>query len=132
MSKVNSPAKQGPGSPISLDAPMMDTLPPPSTIDVVPALYSLLSRLLPSETSHDAPLEPQQLPLEATALKSKLQKARAAVEKLPDMDRTIEQQQREMDEMEEMIRQQRQMLELLASKARAASQSQRNEPPMEE
>ncbi len=111
----------------------MDTLPPPSTFDVVPALYSLLSRLLPSSpTSHDTPLEPQQLPLEATALKIKLQRARAAVETLPDMDRTIEQQQREIDEMGENIRQQRQVLEMLASKARAASRSQHGQPSMEE
>jgi len=55
-------------------------------------------------------LEPQHLATEASAIKIRLQKARAAVQALPDMGRTIEEQEVEIRELEERVRAQREVL----------------------
>ncbi|KAI9844912.1 MAG: hypothetical protein M1837_005198 [Sclerophora amabilis] len=91
-------------------------LPAPSTFDILPPLHTLLSRLLPNSPNNTAgntqtgtgssrdltgpPLEPHQLTTEATALKIRVQKARAAVEALPDVNRTVEEQEAEIRELE--------------------------------
>ncbi|KAI9776779.1 MAG: hypothetical protein M1816_005084 [Peltula sp. TS41687] len=121
MSAVNSPTKRTLSSPVSDSPPATASLPSPSAFDIIPALYTLLARLLPTATSSDPPLEPQHLAIEASTVKIKLQKALAAVEALPDMDRTLEQQQSEIRELEEHIRRQQQMLAALAAQARDAS-----------
>lgn len=77
-----------------------------------------MSRLVPSPTSSDPPLDPQQLAIEASSIKIRLQKARSAVEALPDMERTIEQQEVEIRELEERIRTQRNILAALAVEVR--------------
>jgi predicted RNase H-like nuclease (RuvC/YqgF family) len=51
----------------------------------------------------DGPLEIHQLSTAATELKLKIQKARRAVLALPDIDRTCEDQQEEIDDLEEKI-----------------------------
>lgn len=121
MSAVDSPNKRILSSPVSDPDFMTASFPSPSTFDIIPALYTLLSRLLPTATSNDPPLEPQHLAVEASTVKIKLQKALAAVEALPDMDRTLEQQELEIQELEERITRQRQMLATLAERAKEAS-----------
>jgi RNA polymerase II transcription mediator complex subunit 9 len=92
------------------------SLPSPSTFDILPALHTLLTRLLtstaqPSDPNHPLstdpeaakPLEIQHLATEASKLKIRLQKARMAVLGLPDVDRTCEEQQEEIDELEERV-----------------------------
>lgn len=120
MSAVNSPVKRALSSPISEQAVISSSLPSPSTFDIVPALYTLICRLLPTATSNEPPLEPQHLVVEASTVKIKLQKAVLAVEALPDVDRTVEEQEAEIQELESRIKQQRDMLASLAQRARAA------------
>ena len=94
-------------------------LPPPGTFDVLPDLHRLLSRLIstsaqlpaptptPNEPHADGPLEIQHLATAATAIKLKIAKARRAVMALPDIDRTCEDQQDEIDSLEARIAKQK-------------------------
>ncbi len=132
MSAIDSPVKRLPAFPAAEGVPIKATLPSPSIFDILPALYDLLSRLVPSPTSHDLVLEPHQLAVEASSLKIKLQKARAAISVLPGVDRTIAEQEEEIRELEDLISQQRNMLHLLAEKARDAGQSSNGDHTMED
>jgi hypothetical protein len=86
-------------------------LPPPSTFDVLPDLHKLLKRLLetsptPTTTaqpSADGPLEIQHVATAATDIKLKIQKAQRAVMSLPDIDRTCEDQQEEIEDLKARI-----------------------------
>jgi hypothetical protein len=85
-------------------------LPPPSTFDVLPDLHKLLKRLLetsPTPTtaqpSADGPLEIQHVATAATDIKLKIQKAQRAVMSLPDVDRTVEDQQEEIEDLKARI-----------------------------
>lgn len=49
------------------------------------------------------PLDVKDLPTEASAIKIRIQKARAVVDALPDVDRTVEDQSREIEELEDRI-----------------------------
>ncbi|KAF9731675.1 hypothetical protein PMIN06_007727 [Paraphaeosphaeria minitans] len=101
---------QGPPPPSSAPA-----LPPPSTFDILPGLHRVLSRLIstsvqppgaaptPGQSSADGPLDIQQVSTAATEVKLKLQKARKAVMALPDIDRSVEDQQDEIDFLETRI-----------------------------
>lgn len=96
-------------------APTNPGLPPPSTFDILPDLHKLLTRLLdtpahppaptptPAQPSAHGPLDIQHVPTAATDIKLKIQKARRAVMALPDIDRTCEDQQDEIDELEARI-----------------------------
>lgn len=121
MSAINSPVRRHPASPASDGASGNQTV-PLSTFDILPTLFDLLSRLLPSPTHHEAPLEAHQLTIEASSLKIKLLKARAVIASLPDVDRSVEQQEEEIRRLETTIRQQREMLAGLTRKAREALQ----------
>ncbi|KAL1602703.1 hypothetical protein SLS60_006124 [Paraconiothyrium brasiliense] len=91
------------------------TLPPPSSFDILPDLHRVLSRLIstsiqppgaaptPGQPSADGPLDIQQVSTAATEVKLKLQKARKAVMALPDIDRSIEDQQDEIEFLEARI-----------------------------
>ena len=88
------------------------TLPPADTFDFIPPLHALLSRLLvnQSETTGNHTLSPKDLATEAAAIKIKIQKARAAVQVLPDVDRSVVEQQEEIGELEQRIREQKRVL----------------------
>ena len=79
---------------------------------MLPLLHNLLSRLVPSPTSPstDVPLEPHCLATEASALKIRLLKARAAIEALPDIDRLPEQQEQDIRALEARLQLQRDVL----------------------
>ncbi|KAH0559086.1 hypothetical protein GP486_004337 [Trichoglossum hirsutum] len=94
--------------------PQNPSLPPPQTFDTIAPLYTLLSRLLPASPDAPPSLDPQHLATEAGAIKLRLQKARAAVEGLGDMDRTIEEQEEEIRALEEKCEKQRGVLRGLA------------------
>lgn len=121
----------GPGTPLPLSArasqpptgsatpalppqPVLPAIPPPQDFDILPDLHKLLTRLtappaLPASTpgqaakDKDGPLEIQQLPAEANAIKRKIQRAREKVMVLPDIDRSVEDQQEEMEHLERNI-----------------------------
>jgi hypothetical protein len=105
----------------------------PDAIDTIPMISSLLSRLQPptstSSTAGDTPAPPadpnpnkpdefgpitiKEFPKRSDSMKRKLQKARVAAKELPDMERTVKEQEEEIRELEERIRMQREVLESL-------------------
>lgn len=106
-------------------------LPPPQTFDILPPLHALLSRI-PISSLFDTPylvssldsaelqdqgayhnqeiLEIGSLATEAAAIKIRIQKARTAVAALPDVDRTVEEQNVEILELESRVRELRDVM----------------------
>lgn len=122
-----------PSQPTDITKP---TLPPPALFDVLPALHEILARIertpvdsadlqhQPSTSDESgtdsddigayyqdqAPLEPKDLPTEVLAIKAMIRKALREVEKLPDMDWSVEEQEEEIKELEGRIERQKAML----------------------
>lgn len=120
-------------------------MPPPQTWDILPHLHELLARVEAFDTSsapllspedstpHDdgtpdighnydrlpnfQPLNPKELPTAALQVKKKIRDAMKAVEGLPDVDRTVEEQREEIAELEDKIRRQREMILKIATMA---------------
>lgn len=86
-------------------------LPPPTTFDILPDLHKLLKRIIdapPADpASHaapaDGPLEIQHVATAATDIRLKMQRAQRAVMALPEMDRTCEDQEDEIEDLEARI-----------------------------
>lgn len=106
----------GSATPALVPQPSASPLPPPATFDFLPDLHRLLNRLLaassqgPAPTStpglsvdEDGPLELKNLASEAQKLRNKIQRAQRAVLALPDIDRTIEDQEDEIQDLEARI-----------------------------
>ena len=84
---------------------------------MLPDLHKLLKRLLdtaaqppvatptPAQLAADGPLEIQHVATAANDIRLKIQKARRAVLVLPDIDRTCEDQEDEIEELETRIAQ---------------------------
>ena len=102
-------------------------LPPPQTFDILPIVHELLARIdhrqdpIDPASEPDAadlgslyadlpPLDPKELPAEVLQVKAKIRRALKELEKLPDMERSIEEQQEEIEELEERERKQREVL----------------------
>lgn len=106
-------------------------LPPPQVFDILPALHELLARIDHASTSNPAdvhdgstddsndigalytdlqPLEPKDLPAEVLQIKAKIRRALRELEKLPDMDRSVQEQEDEIAELEAKIEKQRAMV----------------------
>jgi len=124
-------------SPPSFSAPqsnLLETLAPES-IDTIPILSALLARLqqnpspnsilatsppvaTPSVNLSDkdregkdkGPITTKDIPAATDSLKHGLQKARALVKELPDMHRTVEEQEEDIRELEAKIKAQRKVL----------------------
>jgi len=107
--------------------PTTSTLPSPTTFDILPPLHELLSRLVandpeasltaePSSPTYQnlEPLAMHQLAGEASGIRSRIRRARAAVEALPDVDRTVEEQEEEIKLLQERITKQTAVLKGLA------------------
>lgn len=116
----------GSATPALVPQPSASPLPPPATFDFLPDLHMLLSRLLavsaqgPAPTStpgqpvdDEGPLELKNLPGEAQKLRNKIQRAQRAVMALPDIDRTIEDQEDEIQYLEARITELRSALQRL-------------------
>ena len=118
-------APTGTATPAPATIPAVPAL-PPSTFDFLPDLHRILNRLLstpaqppgaaptPGQPATDGPLDIQQISTAATEVKLKLQKARKAVMALPDIDRSVEDQQDEIDFLEARIAKLKAALEDLA------------------
>jgi hypothetical protein len=65
------------------------------------------------------PLEPKDLPNEVIAIKSKIRKALRELEKLPDMDRDVEEQEAEIKKLEQKAVKQKVVLQKLGDVARS-------------
>jgi len=112
----------------SADNPLL-TLPAglsPDALDVIPVLSTILSRLQPpgaitaaspaaASPAHIAsgtgPLSTKDIPAATDGLKHKLQKARAVVRELPDIERSVGEQEIEIAELQARIREQKEVLE---------------------
>lgn len=109
-------------------------LPPPQTFDILPPLHEILARIdhAPNDPMHAAagdgdvvsyqdiqPLEPKELPNEVVAIKSKIRKALRELEKLPDMDRSVEEQEEEIRLLQEKAAKQNKVLQKLAEVAKS-------------
>jgi hypothetical protein len=120
--------------PASRSQPEPAQLPPPQTFDILPPLHELLARIdhasndpMHAVTSEDdvvtyselQPLEPKDLPNEVIAIKSKIRKALRELEKLPDMDRDVEEQEAEIKKLEQKAARQKEVLQKLGDVARS-------------
>ena len=93
----------------------MPALPAPSTFDILPDLHKLLKRILeapsqppaatptPAQLSAEGPLEIQHVATAANDIRLKIQQARRAAMTLPDIDRTCEDQEDEIEDLETRI-----------------------------
>lgn len=120
--------------PDGLSADSIDTLP------VLAAILLRLQTLSPTNTSAGSPLATtpsalasgtgtitiKDIPAATDGLKHKIQKARAQVTQLPDMQRSVAEQELEIQELEERIRSQRAVLEGLRQAGLAAKKERGN------
>lgn len=67
---------------------------------------------------HQQPLNPKDLPTAALEIKGLIRNALREVEKLPDVERGVEEQEEEIAELEERVKRQREMLRGLAEVAK--------------
>jgi RNA polymerase II transcription mediator complex subunit 9 len=77
---------------------------PTNAFDFLPDLHALLLRASRDE------LDQKDVDHESSHIRLKIEKARAMVANLPDMDRTVAEQKREIQELEERIEKQRAMI----------------------
>ena len=99
---------------------------------MLPDLHKLLKRILetsaqppaatptPAQLSADGPLEIQHVATAANDIRLKIQKARRAVTSLPDIDRTLEDQEDEIEDLEARIAQLKASLKELGQPAAQA------------
>ncbi|EWC44580.1 hypothetical protein DRE_06661 [Drechslerella stenobrocha 248] len=100
-----------------LAGPAPPTFPPPETFDFIPQTHDLLQRLLPAAEQSPgatanglAPLEPKDVDAEASRIRLKIQKARAIISEMPDIERTIDEQEEEIKALEAKIKKQKEVL----------------------
>jgi hypothetical protein len=107
MPSAVSPPPTLASTPVPTSAPT--ALPPGSTFDLLPPLYETLQQLMHTSTSSTAGLHAadalrtaatRDLPAQIAAVKQRIVQARAAVAELPDVDRTLEEQEEEMRQIE--------------------------------
>ena len=122
-------------------------LPSAHAFDILPMLDEILARIeraptdnaglqhqlsSSEESSTDAsdigahyqdqpPLEPKDLPTEVLAIKAKIRKALRELEKLPDRDWSIEEQEEEIEELEGRIERQKAMLRRFGEMGRGSA-----------
>ena len=105
------------------------TGPSPETLDILSALHELLNRTLPPvpgatnrpgavqpDFPGQQPLDISQLAGEVSSVRARISRARREIEELPDMDRTVEDQEAEMTVLRERIRRQVAIIEGLTNK----------------
>lgn len=89
------------------------TLPPPQTFDFLPLLHTLISKLATDE------IDARNVSSEANPIRVRLSKARAAVAELPDVGRTLAEQEADIQELEERVRNQRDMMDRVVADIKA-------------
>ena len=135
-SNTHSQQPQPQSQPQSQSQSQQMHLPPPQTFDILPALHELLARIDPASTTLPdqqnasagieigagytdlAPLEPKDLPAEVLQIKAKIRRAVKELEKLPDMERGVEEQEEEIRELEGRIEKQKAVVGTLGGVAR--------------
>ena len=94
----------------------------PSEFDFLPTIHSLLYRSTLDPINKDA-LAHKDLVTEAAAVKLKIQKAHSFIDELPDIDRTVEDQRREILTLERKVAKQRMTLQRLAQDVNGTASS---------
>lgn len=74
---------------------------PANAFDFLPDLHALLQRVFNDE------LDPKDVAHESSRIRLKMERARVMVSELPDVDRSLEEQKKEIRELEEKIERQR-------------------------
>ena len=74
------------------------------------------------EVGGPPPLDLKDLPTETTSIKVRLQKARAVVESLPDMHRTVADQEEEIGELEDRVARLRSVIDDFGNRARKSNE----------
>ena len=104
-----------PGGSTSALPSAVPALPPPADFDFLPPLHKLLSRLIttsapppaptptPQTKDDDGSIEVGQLVTKVGEVRTKINKARKAVLALPDVDRSTEDQEDEIEDLEARI-----------------------------
>ncbi|KAK4988646.1 hypothetical protein LTR50_003829 [Elasticomyces elasticus] len=102
----------------------------PQVFDILPPLHALLSRLEPSLSTYPQdPTQPTQslaykdIPTEVQTIKIKVRRALAALKALPDMERSLHEQDEEIAQLEEKITGQREVLARVGRRAEDAERS---------
>ena len=85
------------------------SLPLSSMFDFIPVVHAILSRLLLEPTDKDT-IQPKDLAVEISQTKQRVQRACVVMEQLPDMNRTIMDQELEIRNLEAKIAKQKQQL----------------------
>lgn len=106
------------------------SFPSPSLFSILPEIYLLISRIellqqnagttlptTPGGNSSVAPITLQELPAAIQPIKTQILKAKAAVQSLPDVERTVEEQGLEIRALEAKIAALKKRLALLGSRA---------------
>ena len=104
---------------VDLTTQLEEILPNPETFDFVPNLHELLSRLVahsdnlsqPATYPHQPPLSPQQLQAEVSGIRNMIRRARQAVAALPDVDKSVVQQEEEIAALRTKIERQKRVLQ---------------------
>ena len=122
---ASRPASQSESQPIQL--------PPPQTFDILPPLHEILARIdhAPTDPMQAATaeadaisyadlwlIENRDLPHEVLGIKNKIRRALRELEKLPDMDRDVEEQEAEIMKLEQKAAKQKEVLQRLGDVAR--------------
>ncbi|OOQ81644.1 hypothetical protein PEBR_42206 [Penicillium brasilianum] len=125
------PAQAGPsgvhgetaGAPgVSMDAQAQDQQAPSSMPGGDNNNNAATSQAIPDVPLHDSngvtPLDVKDLPTATSSVRIRIQKARAVVEALPDVDRSVEEQQEEITELEDRISRLRSVISDFGSRAK--------------
>ena len=89
--------------------------PSPQIFDILPEIYALISRVqllrqdldphsISTPSAIESPLEIKDLPQAAIPIKLKIQKAKATVQALPDIERTTVEQENEIKMLQQTIK----------------------------
>ncbi|KAF8533449.1 RNA polymerase II transcription mediator complex subunit 9-domain-containing protein [Trichophaea hybrida] len=84
--------------------PPDESLIPPNAFDFLPDLHNLLQRVYSDE------IDPKDVAHESNQIRLKIAKARNLVAVLPDVDKSLEEQQADIKALQERIAKQKQML----------------------
>jgi hypothetical protein len=95
--------------------------PPASTFDIIPEIYALIARVQSGE------LLIRDLNQAAVPIKLKIQKAKAAIQALPDIDRTIAEQEQEIKDLEGQVKVQETRIRELQRRMAAGSEDRHME-----
>jgi hypothetical protein len=123
--------------PFAMTSADIPPFPPPSLFSILPEIYLLISRIellqqnagaalptTPGGNSSVAPMTLQELPAAIQPIKTQILKAKAAVQSLPDVDRTVEEQEVEIKRLEVKIAGLKKRLALLGSRAAQGSRAE--------